>query len=335
MAWSEEDILTRALEKRAPVLRGTDAWRWLDVDAEPHGVTVERYGAYAVLHAYSTQGAAARERWAQALLRLGVSGVYYKYRVRDDLRKVPRAEVAPAEPLWGEAAPDPLLVRENGLSFSVRLGDGFSTGLFLDQRDNRQRIRQLASGKQVLNLFSYTGAFSVAAGAGGAVRVTSVDLSGAVLRRLSDNLENNRLLPTQHRVLRADCVSWVRRAVRRGDVYDVVVLDPPSFGSDGKKTWSVERDYFGLVQDTLGVVAPGGTLLCVTNHRGTSVSTFRGRLEEAVRGAGRTLRALELPAPPLDCRPQLSTEGRRTFQEAGEGGSASQGATKSAMVSIQ
>ncbi len=336
MATSEEDILKRALDQRAPVLRGTDAWRWLDVDAEPHGVTIERYGPYAVVHAYTTQGAAARERWAQALLRLGVNGVYYKHRLRDDLRKVQRAEVAPTEPLLGEAAPDPLLVRENGLSFAVRLGDGFSTGLFLDQRDNRQRIRELASGKHVLNLFCYTGAFSVAAGAGGAGRVTSVDLSGAVLRRLSDNLKHNRLLPTQHRLLRADCVSWVRRAIRRGDVYDLVVLDPPSFGSDGKKTWSVDRDYFELVEDTLGVVAPGGTILCVTNHRGTSLSTFRGRLEEAVRGAGRTLRALELPPPPPDCRTHsIITETRGKLHEVGEVGAASQGATKSAMVCVQ
>lgn len=307
----------------------------MDADSEPYGVTIERYGAFAVIHAYSTRGAAARERWAQALLRFGVVGVYYKHRVRDDLRRVSRTELSPPEPVCGQAAPDPLLVRENGLTFAVRLGDGFSTGLFVDQRDNRRRVRELASDKQVLNLFCYTGAFSVAAGAGGAKRVTSVDLSGAVLRRLSANLEYNRLSASQHRLLRADCVAWVSRARRRGDDYDVVVLDPPSFGSDGKKTWSVERDYFALVRETLGLVAPGGTLLCVTNHRGTSETAFRRGLEDAARGAGRALEALELPQPPLDCRAYRKLESGNPLGASSELVLASQGATKSAMVRVQ
>lgn len=316
---SKSDILERALELRAPVLRDSDAFRWLDADVEPYGVTIERYGAFAVINAYTDAAASAKLEWAQALLELGVKGVYYKHRVRDDLRKVSRSVVAPSEPVAGEAAPQPLTVEEHDSKFAVRLGDGFSTGLFLDQRDNRRRLRARAQGKRVLNLFCYTGSFSVATGKGGAVQVTSVDLSAAVLRRVDENLRLNGLPKAQHRLLRADCVTWVERAVRRGDRYDVLVLDPPSFGSDGAKTWAVSRDYFRLVEQVMQLAEPAATLLCVTNHRGIDGMTFQAGIRGAAQAAGRAISGLELPPPPLDC--------------AAQGGS--QGATKSAMVQLQ
>jgi 23S rRNA (cytosine1962-C5)-methyltransferase len=323
------DILKRALDHRAPVFVDTDAYRWLDADASPHGATIERFGAFAVFNAYTAQAAAERRQWAEALLRLGVNGVYYKHRVRDDLRRIPREQVAPATPLLGEPAPAPLLVSEHGLRFEVRLGDGLSTGLFLDQRDNRQRIRGMSANKRVLNLFCYTGSFSVAAGVGGAKQVTSVDLAGAVLRRVAENLVHNALDPAQHRLLRADCVNWVDRALRRGDTYDIVILDPPSFGSNGSKTWSVARDYFSLVEKTLQLVAPGGTALCVTNHRGTSEAAFTRGIADAARSAGRAIASLTLPEPPLDCRPVDGPMG------GGSSNTPGQGATKSAMVTLQ
>lgn len=322
MAQSELDILKRALELRAPVLFDADAWRWLDADTDPYGVTIERYGKHAVLNAYSEAGAVARDRWGHALMQLGVEGVYYKHRLRDDLRKVSRDQIAPTLPLVGAEAPEQFPVREHTWRFAVRLADGLSTGLFLDQRDNRQRIAALSPGKRVVNLFCYTGSFSVAAGSGGALQVTSVDLSGAVLRRVDENLQLNRLAKEQHRLLRSDCVEWVGRAVRRRDTYDLVIVDPPSFGSDGGKTWSVGRDYFALIEDTLRLVDAGGTLLCVTNHRGTSLEAFEAGVRAAAGAAGRRILAMELPPPPVDC-------------PAGARSPASQGATKSAMVRVQ
>jgi 23S rRNA (cytosine1962-C5)-methyltransferase len=240
--------------------------------------------------------------WGQALLACGVKGVYLKQRVRADLRRVSRAQISSQEPLCGRAAAPEFLVEEQGLRYHVRLTDGLSTGLFLDQRDNRQRVRAMAAGKQVLNLFAYTCSFSVAAGAGGASRVTSVDVSGTVLRRGESNLRVNALPPEQHRLLKDDCVKWVARARRRGETFDLVILDPPSFGSHGADSWSVERDYVEMVSNCAALVRTGGSLVCVTNHRATTSALFVAALEAATKAAGAHIEKLELPEAPLDCR---------------------------------
>lgn len=296
--------LETALAKRAPVTANTNAWRWADDEVEGFGVTIERYGDFAVVLASNERGVQQAEAWADALLRCGVRGVYLKQRLRADLRRVPRRLIAGQEPLRGDAAPPEFTVIEHGLQYHVRLTDGLSTGLFLDQRDNRQRVRAMASGKHVLNLFAYTCSFSVAAGRGGAERVTSVDLSGAVLRRGEANLRVNDLPVEQHRLLKDDCVKWVARARRRGDKFDIVVLDPPSFGSHGSDSFSVERDYAALVADAVALVRSGGTLLCVTNHRPTTLTALKHIIADAAAAAAARIDSLETPEPPLDCVPR-------------------------------
>lgn len=295
--------LEKALAKRAPVTATTNAWRWVDDESDGFGVTIERYGDFAVVFASSERGQQEALAWGNALLSCGVRGVYLKHRLKADLRRVSRAEIGGDEPLCGEAAPFGFLVRENGLAYQVRLMDGLSTGLFLDQRDNRRRVRAMSAGQHVLNLFAYTCSFSVAAGAGGAARVTSVDLSGAVLRRGEANLRANGLPESQHRLLKDDCVKWVARACRRDERFDIVVLDPPSFGSHGSGSFSIERDYAPLLGNCMRLVRSGGALLCVTNHRSTSVATLTRVIESASISIGARIDSLETPAPPLDCAP--------------------------------
>lgn len=310
--------LETALVKRAPVAANTNAWRWVDDEVDGFGVTIERYGDFAVVFASNDRGAQEASAWADALLHCGIRGVYLKQRVRADLRRVPRGLISGQHPLRGEAAPPEFTVVEHGLHYHVRLTDGLSTGLFLDQRDNRQRVRAMAAGKHVLNLFAYTCSFSIAAGAGDAARVTSVDLSGAVLRRGEANLRANGLPVAQHRLLKDDCVKWVARACRRGDKFDLVIVDPPSFGSHGSESFSVERDYASMVTNAAALVRSGGTLLCVTNHRPTTLTLLKNTLEHAALAAGAHIESLETPEPPLDCAP-------RTGQPA---------ATKSAFVRL-
>jgi 23S rRNA (cytosine1962-C5)-methyltransferase len=217
------------------------------------------------------------------------------------LRRKSTAELAPTAPLLGQAAPDEFVVREGPLRFWVRLADGLSTGLFLDQRDNRRRLFADCRGQQVLNLFAYNCSFSVAAGAGGAERVTSVDLSGAALARGDKNLVLNGLEPSQHRLLKADARKWLERAVRRQEPYDWIVLDPPVFASVGSDTFSVERDYQALATSALQLLRTGGRLLAVLNHRGTSARDHSAWVRAAAVSAGKSISKLEALVPPSDC----------------------------------
>jgi 23S rRNA (cytosine1962-C5)-methyltransferase len=238
------------------------------------------------------------ERVARALVAYGLRGVHLKRRPRADLRRQSALDLAPAGPLAGEAAPTDLTVHEHGMRVTVSLPSGLSTGLFTDQRDNRRLVRELSEGARVLNLFAYTCTFTVAAALGGASETVSVDLSQAALDRGSANLELNGASGPRHRLLRADALSFVARAGRRGAVFDLIVLDPPSFGSAGRRTFSVERDYAPLATQAISLLAPGGRFLAVTNHRKTSLPMLLATLHRAASAAGRSLAGLrELPVP--------------------------------------
>jgi 23S rRNA (cytosine1962-C5)-methyltransferase len=156
---------------------------------------------------------------------LGVRGVYLKVHPKQSNTLIdPRSEsLAPSGPVRGEPAPDPLVIHESGLAYRVRLGDGLKTGIFLDQRENRRRVRELARGKHVLNLFAYTCGFTVAAAAGGALSSVSVDASKGALERGKENLEENGLFSPAHALVDDDVFSWLKFAGKRNERYDLVV----------------------------------------------------------------------------------------------------------------
>lgn len=159
-------------------------------------------------------------------------------------------------------------VREHGLTFECNLGDYLDTGLFLDHRQTRARVGAEARDKRFLNLFSYTGSFTVHAAAGGAAQTTSVDLSATYGAWAERNLALNGFSPgTRHQVLRADVLGWLEEA--RGP-FDLIVLDPPSFSTSKKmgRRFEVQRDHRHLVERALGLLAPGGWLYFSTNFLG-------------------------------------------------------------------
>jgi 23S rRNA (cytosine1962-C5)-methyltransferase len=267
------------------------------------GVTVDRYGDFAVL-AVST--GAARDRApeiAALLVELGARGVYLKIRARADLRHADRAALAPDQPIAGVAAPPEIEVTEGELRLGVSLADGLSTGLFVDQRDNRRRLRDEARGKRVLNLFSYTCSFSVAAALGGAKSTVSIDLSTRALERGRENFARNGVAPgPEHRLFREEARAWLVRARRRGEQYDLIVLDPPTFASaGGKNSFRSVKDYGEIARDALCLLAPSGTLLAVTNHKATSQEELRRILRRAAGLANRRVTQLKDLAPPVDC----------------------------------
>jgi 23S rRNA (cytosine1962-C5)-methyltransferase len=222
-----------------------------------------------------------------ALAALGFDGVYLKVRPRQSnvLVDTRRDDLAPALPVRGVAAPAPLPILEEGVPFLVRLGDGLSTGLFLDQRGNRRRVRELAKEARVANLFAYTCAFTVAAAMGGARRTVSVDVSAAALERGRENLAHASVSRGDHTFAADDAFSWLTRAARRGDRFDLIVLDPPSYSSTKRGRFVADADYETLAAQALALLVPGGRLLACTNHRGISPSRFRRILFDAGRAA--------------------------------------------------
>jgi 23S rRNA (cytosine1962-C5)-methyltransferase len=264
-------------------------------------VTIDRYGDHAVLHASSEEAEARAAELAAGLVELGARGVYLKVRRRADARHASQ-DLAPDAPLLGEPAPARFVVTERGIRLWVELGRGQSKGLFLDQRENRRRIRELAGGRRVLNLFSYTSSFGVAAAVGGASEVVSVDVAAPALATARDNFRENGVDPAAHRFLKDDALEFLARAARRGELYDLVVLDPPSFASSAAGSpFAVSKHYGRAAELALAVLAPGGRLLAVTNHR----KTPSGRLRRVLRDAAERARVpvvqlKDLPSQ-LDC----------------------------------
>jgi 23S rRNA (cytosine1962-C5)-methyltransferase len=157
-------------------------------------------------------------------------------------------------------------VKEGGLSFKVNLSDYLDTGLFLDHRITRGMVRAEAAGKRVLNLFCYTGSFSVYAAAGGAASVVSVDLSKTYLAWAADNFRLNTFYdPAQHAFVHADVVAWLDEA--KADSYDIVVLDPPTFSNSKRMDdfFDIQRDHVSLINKCLRAMTPGGILYFSTN----------------------------------------------------------------------
>jgi 23S rRNA (cytosine1962-C5)-methyltransferase len=288
--------IAAAADRRYAVARGeSDAFRLVNAGGdELPGVEVDRYGEHAVVSLRSDEAIARRELILDAVAALGFAGVYLKLRGKEGPSG---EESAPPEPVRGTAAPVPLLVREAGLVLASRLGDGMSTGVFFDQRDARRWLRGRAAGRTLLNLFAYHGAFTVAAVAGGARASLSVDASGAALEVLRENLDRAGADPAAHRLARADAGGWLARAARRGDRFDLVVLDPPSFSTHRRGVFRAARDYVELAALALRCTAPGGALLACTNHRGIVRDRFRRDLREAATRAGATIRMTSLPDP--------------------------------------
>jgi 23S rRNA (cytosine1962-C5)-methyltransferase len=259
---------------------------------------VDRYGDYAVVSCETDEASQRAPELASILGEHGARAVYLKVRARADLRRVPQSELAPDIPLVGTGAPERIEVREGAVRLYAHLADGLSTGVFPDQRESRRRVFSLADGARMLNLFSYTGAFTIAAALGGARETVSVDVSRRALSRLSDNLDLNGLTSEAHHLVKEDAARFLSRARRRGERFDLVVLDPPSFATAGARTFSVPKHYRALATDAIAILAPRGSLIAVTNHRKTSRERFRGLLWQAAEAARRSgVRLVDLPVP--------------------------------------
>lgn len=268
------------------------------------GLCVDRYGEYALLHWFNQGVYHFRPSVLAALPALfPFRGVYEKRRFGPGGGYLPGPDH-----VAGGRHPDRFTVRENGLCFRVDLGAGAMTGLFPDMRHPRKLLRdRWAGGRRVLNLFAYTGSFSVAARAGGATRVVSVDLARRTRQAHRDNLEANGMDPDAVEVVTGDVFAYLRTAGRRKELFDLVILDPPSFSRAGRSVFRVGKDYGRLLAGVLEILAPGGLLLVATNAASLSRASLEQMLAGALEEAGRpgTIRdrfglPADFPVPPGD-----------------------------------
>ena len=206
--------------------------------------------------------------------KLGFLSLYWKPLVKN-------ADASPRH-LAGEPISRPFAILESGLAFEIDFQAGVSPGIFLDQRLNREKLRTAAPCKKVLNTFSYTCAFGVAAAAGGGF-TTNIDLSRRYLEWGERNYQLNQISAENHEFLVGDVFDWLRRFCKQGRKFDLVVLDPPTFSRDRKsKVFRVQDDYGRLVELALECLDCDGVLLCCTNFRGVSAREFLRILKTAI-----------------------------------------------------
>lgn len=308
--------LTRRL--RCVVEPDTNSYRLLTGDAEGvRGLTAEKYGRVVILHMHR-ESAVLRQslmviaRWYRRML--GVGAVYAKLPAKgraapDDegsrSERGARTAACPSshglpQPLVGQPVPEQFVITERGLRFAIRPFDGLSVGLFLDHRENRSRVRSLAEGKDVLNLFAYTCGFSVAAGVGGAQSTVSVDISSKHLEWGQTNFELNGLDLKDHQFITSDALDYLKRAKRQGRQFDLILLDPPTFahGRKRKQDFSIIRDLADLVAASMALLRAEGVLMVSTSYRRFSMPGIRDRIKEGA--GGRKFNVLETPCLPVD-----------------------------------
>jgi 23S rRNA (cytosine1962-C5)-methyltransferase len=267
------------------------------------GLVVDRYGDSMVVKLYSAA-------WLPHLTSVlaGLDDIDQPKRVVLRLsRAVQRAEGAAfhdGQVLAGAPLTGPVLFRENGLTFEADLVRGQKTGFFLDQRDNRARVQQHAAGRNVLNVFAYTGGFSVYAARGGARSVTSVDVSAPALVAAERNFAHNRADPAvaaaEHRTVAGDAFEVLRDMAARRERYDLVILDPPSFAKAQAEVERALASYARTVRLGLDVLSDGGLLVAASCSSRIGADDFRSVVEETAHEARRSIRALEQTGHPLD-----------------------------------
>lgn len=235
------------------------------------GLIIDRYADYAVFSWYNETLYQKKAELLTAFRTVypDIIGAYEK--IRFSTKDLPESQF-----LYGEQAPEPLLVTENGVQFATYLNEGLMTGIFLDQKEVRGRLVDgFAVGKTVLNMFSYTGAFSVAAAMGGAVATTSVDLAKRSLPKTTEQFEVNHLNLAAQKIIVMDVFDYFKYASRKGLSYDMIILDPPSFARNKKKVFSVAKNYGDLVKDSIDILTDKGTLIASTNAANLSLAKYQ------------------------------------------------------------
>ena len=291
-----EMLFRQAKEKRSAYYQDdlTTAFRLFNQEGDGFGgLTVDLYGDYAVFSWYNSYVYQIRQIISEAFRQVfpEVLGAYEKIRFKG-------LDYESAH-VYGQEAPDFFTVLENGVLYQVFMNDGLMTGIFLDQHEVRgSLVDGLAMGKSLLNMFSYTAAFSVAAAMGGASQTTSVDLAKRSRELSQAHFQANGISTDDHRFVVMDVFEYFKYAKRKGLTYDVIVLDPPSFARNKKQTFSVAKDYHKLISQSLEILNPGGIIIASTNAANVSRQKFTEQIDKGF--AGRSYQILNKCGLPAD-----------------------------------
>ncbi len=295
-----EKKLKKAFELRRSFFNDSETTAFRLFNGEGDGIggaTIEYFDGYLLIQWYSEGIYHFKDLFIEALGNIiDYKGIYEKKRF--DLQGTYMED---DDFLIGEKAPVPLLIKENGINFAVYLNESAMVGIFLDQREVRKTIRdKYAKGKTVLNTFSYTGAFSVAASLGGAIKTTSVDVANRSKSKTIEQFSVNGIDFETEDIIVEDVFNYFKYAGRKNLSFDLVILDPPSYARSKKNTFSAGKDYPDLLAKAIHITEKGGVIVASTNCSTFGMDKFKGFIEKAFKQADSKYQILEEFRLPVD-----------------------------------
>ncbi|GMR67230.1 class I SAM-dependent rRNA methyltransferase [Bacillus sp. MN7755] len=297
-----ESKIKSALHKRKQFYKSNDttAFRVLNGEGDGlGGLIIDYYDGYYVVSWYSEGIYTFRDEIIAALQKVAnFKGIYEKKRFDTKGKYIEGDDF-----VAGERGEFPLIVKENGANFAVYLNDGAMVGVFLDQRNVRKQIRdKYAKGRTVLNMFSYTGAFSVFAALGGASKTTSVDLANRSLSKTIEQFSVNEVDYEAQDIIVEDVFLYFKYAAKKKMKFDMVVLDPPSFARSKKYTFSAAKDYKNLLKETIAITENNGIIVASTNCSAFDMKKFKCFIDTAFKEMNGKYKILEEHSLPEDFR---------------------------------
>ncbi|MGN4806860.1 class I SAM-dependent rRNA methyltransferase [Bacillus cereus group sp. MYBK108-2] len=297
-----ESKIKSALHKRKQFYKSSDTTAFRVVNGEGDGLgglIIDYYDGYYVVSWYSEGIYTFRDEIIAALQKVAnFKGIYEKKRFDTKGKYIEGDDF-----VAGERGEFPLIVKENGVNFAVYLNDGAMVGVFLDQRNVRKQIRdKYAKGRTVLNMFSYTGAFSVFAALGGASKTTSVDLANRSLSKTIEQFSVNEVDYEAQDIIVEDVFLYFKYAAKKKMKFDMVVLDPPSFARSKKYTFSAAKDYKNLLKETIAITENSGIIVASTNCSAFDMKKFKGFIDTAFKEMNGKYKILEEHSLPEDFR---------------------------------
>ncbi|HFK1512985.1 class I SAM-dependent rRNA methyltransferase [Bacillus paranthracis] len=297
-----ESKIKSALHKRKQFYKSSDTTAFRALNGEGDGLgglIIDYYDGYYVVSWYSEGIYTFRDEIIAALQKVAnFKGIYEKKRFDTKGKYIEGDDF-----VAGERGEFPLIVKENGVNFAVYLNDGAMVGVFLDQRNVRKQIRdKYAKGRTVLNMFSYTGAFSVFAVLGGASKTTSVDLANRSLSKTIEQFSVNEVDYEAQDIIVEDVFLYFKYAAKKKMKFDMVVLDPPSFARSKKYTFSAAKDYKNLLKETIAITENNGIIVASTNCSAFDMKKFKGFIDTAFKEMNGKYKILEEHSLPEDFR---------------------------------